>query len=152
MMNQPSSYSADSLTAPSCQGHSFPRSSSAPCNIYRHSSRFWDQLYGPSRLGLGTEVRLWSQFQIYLTGEFSSFSDYQEGFSGFITKQMVEGCYRSFPKFAPNLGCNCTFYNLRVLGIPTVGWLRLIGSFKLQVSFAKEPCKRDYILQKRLII
>ena len=30
--------------------------------------------YGPIRLGLGTEVRLWSQFQIYLTGEFFSFS------------------------------------------------------------------------------
>ena len=33
-----------------------------------------------------------------------------------------------------------------------MGWLRLVGSLKLQVSFAKEPDKRDYILQKRLII
>jgi len=33
-----------------------------------------------------------------------------------------------------------------------IGWLRLVGSLKLQVSFAKEPCKRDDILQKRLII
>jgi len=32
-----------------------------------------------------------------------------------------------------------------------MGWLRLIGSLKLQVSFAKEPYKRYYILQKRLI-
>jgi len=32
-----------------------------------------------------------------------------------------------------------------------MGWLRLVGSFKLQVSFAKEPCKRDDILQKRPI-
>jgi len=30
-----------------------------------------------------------------------------------------------------------------------VGWLRLVGSLKLWVSFAKEPYKRDYILQKR---
>jgi len=30
-----------------------------------------------------------------------------------------------------------------------MGWLRLVGSFKLQVSFAKEPHKRDDILQKR---
>ena len=30
----------------------------------------------------------------------------------------------------------------------TMGWLRLVGSFKLQVSFAKEPYKRDDILQK----
>ena len=31
-------------------------------------------------------------------------------------------------------------------------WLRLVGSLKLQVSFAKEPFKRDYILQKRYFI
>ena len=30
-----------------------------------------------------------------------------------------------------------------------MGWLRLVGSIKLQVSFAKETYKRDYILQKR---
>jgi len=33
-----------------------------------------------------------------------------------------------------------------------MGWLRLVGSFKLQFSFAKEPYKRDYLLQKRPII
>jgi len=33
-----------------------------------------------------------------------------------------------------------------------MGWLRLVGSLKLHVSFAKEPYKRDYILQKRPII
>jgi len=33
-----------------------------------------------------------------------------------------------------------------------MGWLRLVGSLKLQVSFAKEPYKKDYILQKRPII
>ena len=32
-----------------------------------------------------------------------------------------------------------------------MGWLRVVGSLKLQVSFAKEPCKRDYILQKKPI-
>jgi len=31
-------------------------------------------------------------------------------------------------------------------------WLRLVGSLKLYVSFAKEPYKRDDILQKRPII
>jgi len=30
-----------------------------------------------------------------------------------------------------------------------MGWLRLVGSLKLQVSLAKEPYKRDDILQKR---
>jgi len=34
----------------------------------------------------------------------------------------------------------------------SMGWLRLVGSFKLQVSFAKEPYTRDDILQKRPII
>jgi len=33
-----------------------------------------------------------------------------------------------------------------------MGWLRFVGSLKRQVSFAKEPYKRGYILQKRLII
>ena len=33
-----------------------------------------------------------------------------------------------------------------------MGWLRLVGSLKLQVSFAKEPYKRDYVLHKRPII
>ena len=30
-----------------------------------------------------------------------------------------------------------------------MGWLRFVGSFKLQVSFAKETYKRDDILPKR---
>ena len=33
-----------------------------------------------------------------------------------------------------------------------MGWLRLVDSLKLLVSFAKEPFKRDNILQKRPII
>ena len=35
---------------------------------------------------------------------------------------------------------------------PVMGWLELVGSIKLYVSFAKEPYKRDVILQKRPII
>ena len=33
-----------------------------------------------------------------------------------------------------------------------MGWLRVVGSLKLYVSFANEPYKRNYILQRRLII
>jgi len=33
-----------------------------------------------------------------------------------------------------------------------MGWLWLVGSLKLQVSFAKEPCKGDDILQKRPVV
>jgi len=33
-----------------------------------------------------------------------------------------------------------------------MGWLRLVGSIKLQVSSAKEPYKRDHILSKRPVI
>ena len=35
--------------------------------------------------------------------------------------------------------------------LPAMGWLRLVCSFKSNVSFAKEPYKRDYNLQKRPI-
>jgi len=33
-----------------------------------------------------------------------------------------------------------------------MGWLRLVGSIKLYVFFAKEPYKRDDILQKKPMI
>jgi len=33
-----------------------------------------------------------------------------------------------------------------------MGLLELVGSLKLQVSFAKEPYRKDDILQKRLIV
>jgi len=33
-----------------------------------------------------------------------------------------------------------------------MGWLRFVGSLKLKVFFAKDPYKRDDILQKRPII
>jgi hypothetical protein len=33
-----------------------------------------------------------------------------------------------------------------------MGWLRLAGSIKLWVSFAKEPYKRDDIVQERPVI
>jgi len=46
-MYQPSSYSADSLTAPSCHGYSLPCSSSVPCNTYYYFLWFWYLLYGP---------------------------------------------------------------------------------------------------------
>jgi len=35
---------------------------------------------------------------------------------------------------------------------PYMGWLRLVGSIKLQVSCAKETYKRDNILQTRAMI
>jgi len=40
----------------------------------------------------------------------------------------------------------------RVYCVLVMGWLRIVGLTKLQGSFAKKPHKRDYILQKRLII
>jgi len=40
----------------------------------------------------------------------------------------------------------------RALSRVIMRWLRLVGSLKLQVSFAKEPYNRDDILQKRPII
>jgi len=40
----------------------------------------------------------------------------------------------------------------RPLGSQTMGWLWLVGSLKLYVSFAKEPYKREDILQKKPMI
>jgi len=34
----------------------------------------------------------------------------------------------------------------------TALWIRIVGSSKWQVSFAKEPYKRDYILQRRRLM
>ena len=42
--------------------------------------------------------------------------------------------------------------SFRYLYYADMGWLWLVGSMKLQVSFAKEPYKRDTVLQKRPII
>jgi len=55
-------------------------------------------------------------------------------------------CTRCF-----ELGLLCS-YCLAQSASLTMGWLQLIGSLKLYVTFAKEPYKRDYILQKRPII
>jgi len=47
----------------------------------------------------------------------------------------------------------CTYVTWRIWRLLIhMGWLRLVGSLKLQISFAKEPYKRDYTLQKRPII
>jgi len=48
---------------------------------------------------------------------------------------------------------NLYFNNLSITALHVhMGWLWLVGSLKLQVSFAKEPYKRDDILQKRPVI
>jgi len=44
------------------------------------------------------------------------------------------------------------FFHGCVVQVFVMGWLRLAGSLKLLVFFAKEPYKRDDILQKRRII
>jgi len=49
--------------------------------------------------------------------------------------------------------CNTLQHPANSLSIHTaMGWLPLVDSLKLQVSFAKEPNKRDDILQKRPVI
>ena len=47
--------------------------------------------------------------------------------------------------------CTCMKRSISIC-IIHMGWLRLVGSLKLYVSFAKELYKRDDILQKRPII
>jgi len=50
--------------------------------------------------------------------------------------------------------CVCVFvwFLFMTAAIMCMGWLQVVGSLKLQVSFANEPYKRDDILQKRPII
>jgi len=38
------------------------------------------------------------------------------------------------------------------INVHTIGWLRLVGSLRLKISFAKKPYKKDDILQKGPII
>ena len=47
--------------------------------------------------------------------------------------------------------CVPVFTQMRIQ-ISHIGWLRLVGSLKLQVSFATEPYKRDDILEQRPVI
>jgi len=48
-----------------------------------------------------------------------------------------------------SLTCKCMCAQMGAISAHLMGWLRLVGSLKLQVSFAKEHYERDDILQKR---
>ena len=52
--------------------------------------------------------------------------------------------------------CACVYLYIHVCvwrcEFASMGWLRWVSSLKLQASFAKEPYKRDDILQKRPIV
>jgi len=48
-----------------------------------------------------------------------------------------------------DLSRNDQMYLSRNVQIRRMGWLRLVGSIKLYVSFAAEPYQRDDILQER---
>ena len=57
--------------------------------------------------------------------------------------------------YAPSRHHRVTVFTIesrKGLAESAMGWLRVVGSLKLQVSFAKEPYKREDILQKRPII
>ena len=61
-------------------------------------------------------------------------------------------CHTRMPIHS-HVACHMTLcLSTRFMSHVDIGWLRLVGSLKLQVSFAKEPYKRDDILQKRPII
>ena len=65
-------------------------------------------------------------------------------------------CYgvATINRLLQRIGLFCRLYSLLdgSFAWSAMGWLQLVGSLKLSVSFAKEPYKRDYTLQKRLII
>ena len=52
-------------------------------------------------------------------------------------------------RYSSNLVIKCMCVHSHNLHM---GWLQLVGSMKLYISFAKEPYKRDNILQKRSVI
>ena len=54
----------------------------------------------------------------------------------YICVHRSAGCATRYTTMSQSVSCD-------------MGWLRLVGSLKLQLSFAKEPYKRDDILQKR---
>jgi len=65
--------------------------------------------------------------------------------------QVNESCLTK-PVAGVNESCFTWKNHSQICWRTPMGWLRLVGSFKLQVSFATEPYKRDDILQKRLMI
>jgi len=76
-----------------------------------------------------------------------------------ITSHSIWVCIRLIHRIPTATHCNTLQHNathwvcIRLIHtIPIMGWLWWVGSFKLQVSFAKEPYNRDYILQKRPVI
>ena len=65
------------------------------------------------------------------------------------TKAVIFG---SFPTLPKSTVCRHYQHYQRALCVETMRWLWSLGSIKLSVSFAKEPYKRDNILQKKTII
>jgi len=74
----------------------------------------------------------------------SSLGDIQDSFADVY--RSFWRIYRSFWRIY--LGLFCRYVSF----FRNIGWLRLVASIKLKVSIAKEPYKRDDILQKRPII
>jgi len=71
--------------------------------------------------------------------------------NSFFFVEQSEICKTSLRDLEPVQNTKMTSQPLWVLE-RHMGWLRWVGSLKVQVSFAKEPYKRDDILQKRPVI
>ena len=61
-------------------------------------------------------------------------------------------CICTHLKLLCRIFCTASSTSFRTYPKPPMGWLRFLGSLKSYVSFAKEPHKRDDILQKRPVI
>jgi len=115
----------------------------------------------PSICGAPT-LRVWQRFTSSPIGQ-GSFAKEMFFFFSFLKPTHCCHCVVYARIFFPRTQCTIAFFCcchprvvIRICGGLTtprgMGWLRLVGSLKLYVSFAKEPSKRDHILQKRLII
>ena len=96
----------------------------------QHSHHGWlDLVLIQTHMGWLRLVRL-----LKIIGFFCRIQSFLQGSFAKETYHFKERTHRSHPMLSRH---------------PCMGLLRLVGSLKSQVSFAKEPYKTDYILQKR---
>jgi len=125
-----------SFTAPSCHRHSFPSSSSAPCNNHCHFARFWQIVW--SLLLMNSSDLLTDSDKGIRKNKIPKLPRYS-------TRQRTKDIYM----VKRHIYIDIYIVTLLPLYNHTpMGWFRLVGSIKLWVSFAKEPYKRDSARQR----
>jgi len=113
--------------------------SAAPRSTVHHSIFLYQLVTGRKE-----KLREHASFRVFQGapwGQSIFFASISYGEKGEIANTPLSGSFRGLR--------GASRYFLRHIAM---GWLRLVGSLKIMVSFAKEPYNRDDILQKRPII